>query len=246
MGKFKEQEGQRQVPGGQLAALAPHRLLHVGHQRRPVNAHRVGKRRLHHGYRVGQLRLVRLRVHSPAGLCLRPALPGQPRIDAARVHGPALRAVNAQHAGLVHHRDHPHIVARADPFRRRHNHPPGVRHTDVDVGFHASGHLGVLHHARRTQGRGLHQRVPDGAAHRRIGHTYVHGNIPLGRRLVYGRHSRAGESRHRAVRILETLSAEHGQGLPMAAHPAGLSHIGPVVLVHRPVYGSARAGCKEP
>lgn len=200
LGKHQAQERFVAIPGRTLAPLASHRLFHVGHQRGTLYADSLGFGWFHHGYRLGQLCLVCFRVYLPAGVCLCTALSGQQREHTARVHGTALRTADAQHPGMVHHRHGAHLVARPDALCRRHPYPSGVRHPHVGIGLHPAGHLCLLHHARRTEGRGLHQRLSDDPAHRRFGHAHHCGT------LKSGRHQRT--HRCRTVKLLEPLPAQ--------------------------------------
>ena len=234
MGKYETQEGRLTIPCRALTALAPHRFLHVGNQCRPVHADSISLSRLHHRYCLGQLRLVRLCVHRPAGLCLCPPLSGSQHQHTARVHGTAFRTVHTQHPGVVHHCHRHHLVAGADALCRRCTHSSGVRHTHVVVSPGAGSYLGILHHVGRSESRGLYQCLPDDTAHCRIPHS---GHRRTGQG---GWHS--GTGRQGACRLLGDVQAQHGRSLPLVAHPVGLSRHGCLVLVHRPVDGAARTG----
>ena len=238
MGQFKAQEGRFPVSGRALPALAPYRLLHVGHQRGTVNAHCLGLGRFYHRYRQRQLCLVCLCVHRPAGLCLCPTLSGGQGAHATRIHGLALRTVYAQHSGVVHHCHHRHLVACADALCRRHSHPSGLRHSHVDVGPRLAGHLGLLHHARWTESRSLYQCLSDDTAHRRLCHTGHCRTRPC------RRHFRT--CRQGACRLLGHVQAQLRRGLPLVAHHPRIPRHGRLVLVYRPEYGATRTGRQGP
>ena len=207
MGECQKQGRQRQVSCRTLAALVSHRFLDVGYQRGAFDADCLSQCGIYHGYRVGQLCLVCLRVHRIVGLCICPTLSGQQGAHTARVYGAAFRTVNAKHAGMVHHRHRAHLMACPDIVCRRHHHPPGVWRSHVDIGVLAARHLCILHHARRTEGGGLHQCLSDGAAHLCVGHTHHCGHLSPGRRLVLGWHIDIGQPRHRAFGLLEPVPA---------------------------------------
>ena len=181
LGKHEAQERQQPVLGRTFVAVASHRILDVGHQRRAIDAHCQCQCRLHHRHRLRQLRMVRLCLHRTVGICLRPTLFRSQHQHAAGIHGTAFWTIHPQHPCVVHHRHHHHLLACPHPLCRRHTHPPGVRHPHVAVGAHPASHLRLLHHDGRSESRGIHQRISDVAVDNCFRHTNHRRASPCGR-----------------------------------------------------------------
>ena len=227
--------------------MASYRILHVGNKRRTEHAHCFCFSRLHHWYRVWQLRMVCFYLHCTTCICFCTTISRRENPYPSRVYGKAIRTVHTRNTRLVHHCHCTHLMARTHTLCWRSTYSSDFWHSDVDVSMPTTCHLCVLYNPWRTKGSGVYQCLSDGAAHHCFCYTHHRGNCDPWRWLFLRGHRETGWSKRRAWELLASLPFERRvAGILLASYPPRLSHLRTLVLVYRPKHGATCSGGKRP